>query len=50
VTSVHFIAVSEFLATHANSSWIHSDIRREVAFGDSAQSLITVGGSEPHAQ
>jgi len=28
---VHFIAVSEFLATHGNSSWIHSDIGREVA-------------------
>jgi hypothetical protein len=28
---VHFIAVSEFLATHSNSSWIHSDMGREVA-------------------
>lgn len=28
---VHFIAVSEFLATHDNSSWIHSDMGREVA-------------------
>lgn len=28
---VHFIAVSEFLASHSNSSWIHADMRREVA-------------------
>jgi hypothetical protein len=28
---VHFIAVSEFLATHGNSSWIRTNMRREVA-------------------
>jgi hypothetical protein len=28
---VHFIAVSEFLAAHGNSSWIHANMGREVA-------------------
>ena len=31
---VHFIAVSEFLASHADTPWIQADMRREV------QSLI----------
>jgi hypothetical protein len=28
---VHFIAVSEFLASHGNSPWIHANVGREVA-------------------
>ena len=28
---VHFVVVSEFLASHGNSRWIHSNVGREVA-------------------
>ena len=28
---VHFIAVSEFLATHGDSPWIHANVRQEIA-------------------